>query len=312
MKISVKIIFLIFIAVSLFMPAWLFSEGDNFNVAGLQYRIDFEDYSSREDFFRKIDNSVGEICSDHKIDLIIFPEYIGVFYQLIKYNDIIRVNESFQSALISVLAANPQFAGMADVFLAGTDDLKSYIDGWSEISRKYGVSIIAGSCFASDSEGGLRNRSFVFNEDGRQIYYQDKVYLTDFEKEIIGLSPARLEDASFFRISGKNIVMTICRDAYARDWEEKNSGAFLWVDIKANGEVFNSGQRQSFLRALPSRLFYSDVNYGITVCAVGRYLDLFWEGESSAIRKDGSGLYLAAAAASSNDSDTVFFSIPLR
>jgi predicted amidohydrolase len=198
---------------------------------------------------------------------------------------------------------------MADVFIADADDVDSYLESWSNIAENYEVAVIAGSCFAASEHGRLRNRSFVFDSEGSQIYYQDKVFLTEFESGIIGLEAGYIEDASFFKIAGKNIVMTICRDSYAREWEHKNSGAFLWVDIKANGEVFNTAQRQSFLRALPSRLFYSDVNYGMTVCAVGKYLDLFWEGESSALQKRDDGLYLVAAAASFDQDDTVVFKI---
>ncbi len=311
MKISAKIQASLSAIILLFTAIPLFCDSGTFTAAGVQFEISPGGYTSREAFFSEVDGIVEELCaSESGMDLIVFPEYIGVFYQLIEYNRIIESHESFQAALVEVLEKNPQLGSMTDVFRSGADDVESYLSGWSEIARKHGTGIIAGSCFAADDEGLLKNRSFVFDAEGTQVYSQDKVFLTDFETDIIGLEPGDINNATLFNISGKNIAMTICRDAYSREWEQRNSGAFLWVDIKANGEVFNTAQRQSFLRALPSRLFYSDVNYGLTVCAVGHYLDLFWEGESSAIRKDDGSLYLVAASGSFDRADTVFFSIP--
>lgn len=311
MKLSAKILSLLFVLLMLLTAFPSFSEGEPFVVAGVQYEISAEDYSSRDAFFTGIDEIIAQLCAaEPGLDLIVFPEYIGVFYQLIEYNPIIKSQQNFQSALIDVLKENPKFETMTDVFLSSAGAVDSYLGRWSEIAGKYGVGIIAGSCFAVDDEGQLKNRSFVFDAEGREVYSQDKVFLTEFEIDIIGLEPGDINNATLFPVSGKNIAMTICRDAYSREWEQRNSGAFLWVDIKANGEVFNTAQRKSFLRALPSRLFYSDVNYGMTVCAVGHYLDLFWEGESSAIRKDNGSLYLVAASGSFDKFDTVLFNIP--
>ena len=63
------------------------------------------------------------------------------------------------------------------------------------------------------------------------------------------------------------------------------SGADFWIDIKANGELFKEEQKELFTRALPGRIKGSTVPYGVTVCLTGRFLELFWEGESSFIKK---------------------------
>ena len=303
---------LIAVVISLiFIPAVLFGDSGAFDVAGVQFEISPQSYESEDSFYGEVEAVIERLCSENEgLDLIVFPEYIGVFYQLIRYNHIISGHNSFQSALTEVLESNPGFDTMSDVFRSSSEDVESYISFWSGMAEEYGVAVIAGSCFATGGGGRLYNRSYVFGRDGRQIYHQDKVFLTDFESSIVGLTAGEIEDASFFRVSGKKLAMTICRDAYAREWEQKNSGAFLWVDIKANGETFNTAQRQSFLRALPARLFYSDVNYGMTVCAVGHYLDLFWEGESTAIRKDGENLYLVSASGSCDEAGIILFNIP--
>ena len=66
-----------------------------------------------------------------------------------------------------------------------------------------------------------------------------------------------------------------------------------------------------FLRALPYRMLNTDVNYGMTVCSVGSYLDLFWQGESTAIFKQGRDLFLADVSESCDAPDTIWFKIPM-
>ncbi|HAK47062.1 MAG TPA: hypothetical protein DCO79_14240, partial [Spirochaeta sp.] len=231
-----------------------------------------------------------------------------VFYQLIAFNETVAKHSSFEAALASVLAENPGFSSMADLFIE-TEAWKSYLDGWSKIAADYVVSIVAGSCFVPDEEQNLYNRTFVYSPDGELIYTQNKVFLTEFESAVIGLTPGSIEDAGFVEIGGQDVALTICKDAYSPQWEQKHSGAFIWIDIKANGESFNDDQRRSFMRALPLRLVRSDVPFGMTVCAVGSYLDLFWEGESSAIYKSDGRLVLADISDSYNAADRISISI---
>jgi predicted amidohydrolase len=162
-------------------------------------------------------------------------------------------------------------------------------------ARQYGVAIVAGTAFArvagegTDTDGGaggtveLRNRAFVFGRDGRLAYTQDKVYLTEFETDVVGLSPGRVVEAAPFTIAGTRIGLTLCRDTFFDAWEERFRGLDLWIDIKANGVPFTEEERVGFAKALPARLPGAGVRHGITACLVGRYLNLAWEGESSVI-----------------------------
>ena len=285
------------------------SEVDFFTAAGVQYEIQIENYKTSETFFDSVESEISLLCeTENKPDLIIFPEYIGVFYQLIDFNSIIESHEYFQEALVYVLRENPKFGNLADVFIKSTAT-NDYLEGWSRLAAKWNVNIVAGSCFVATHGDELRNRSFVFNSEGDLIYHQDKVFLTEFETEIIGLTSGGIDDAGFFKIGEQNIALTICRDTYSTEWENKNSGAFLWIDIKANGEAYTAEQQRSFMRALPLRLVRSDVEFGMTVCAVGRYLDLFWEGESTALYKQGSQLALADISDGFNSRDQILFRI---
>ena len=147
---------------------------------------------------------------------------------------------------------------------------------------------MGGSYFASDSDNNrLLNRLIVYGPRGDRIYQQDKYFLTEFETDIIGLSPGGTEPQKGIVINGKKIVFTLCRDTFLERWESMYVGADLWIDIKANGEYFREEQRDLFSRALPERMLDSHVQYGVTVCLTGQFLDLFWEGESSMIKKIG-------------------------
>lgn len=305
---------MILVAVITVIPLFgLFSTADSneFTASGIQFEIFPEYYESEDSFFRAVEGFIKDaVDADAEIDLIVFPEYIGVFYQLIDFNAITFQHDNFQSALLHILEKNPQYSSLADLFL-GNSAWKSFLDRWSELSDRYDVTIVAGSCFVPDEINRLRNRTHVFGADGELIYYQDKVFLTEFETDIVGLSPGCLSNTGFFIVNNKKIALTICRDAYLREWEQKHSGAFLWVDIKANGEVFDEAQQRSFMRALPARLLNTDVNNGMTVCAVGEYLDLFWQGESSAFFKNSHGkLTIAEKAGSCDSADIIIFSMP--
>ena len=309
MKLSGRTFFYVLLILLFFPAVLLYADEGIFTAAGIQFEILPEVYESSDKFFNYAEESLrAAMESEYRPDLVVFPEYIGVFYQLIDFRELVSRHSNFSDALVNVLAENDQFENMADVFIK-PQAWNTYLEGFGRLAEEYSVHIIAGSCFISDDGENLNNRTFVFNPEGRLEYQQDKVFLTDFEKTIIGLSPGRLEDAAFFSVEGHDLALTICRDAYSRDWELKYSGAFLWIDIKANGESYDEAQRQSFMRALPTRVMNSDVRFGMTVCAVGRYLDLFWEGESSAFYKDGERLFLADISDSADAPDMISINI---
>ncbi len=304
-----RIIFITLLLLPLSLIYGLSDADDIFTAVGVQFEICPENYKSEETFFNITDRIISDLCSEEmQPDLVIFPEYIGVFFQLIEYNGIINRHNGFQQALVDVLNRHSEYNDLSDIF-RDEAAVGRWLSGWSNLSKKYEVAIISGSCFIEDDNGGLRNRAHVFGADGTLVYYQDKVFLTDFETGVIGLSPGSLDDAGFFQVKAQDIALTICRDAYSTDWEKKNSGAFLWVDIKANGEVYDPDQKRSFLRALPMRMLNTEVNFGMTVCAVGCYLDLFWEGESTALFKTGKGLALADIADSCRREDSILLRI---
>jgi predicted amidohydrolase len=188
------------------------------------------------------------------------------------------------------------------------------LEKWAVLSREYGITIVAGSYFVPHVHGGgtieLRNRAFVVTPDRGVVYHQDKVFLTDFEREICGLSPGRVEKGGF-DLQGRRVVMTLCRDTFFPVWEQVfNHGVDLWIDIKANGVAFDKEQEEIFQRALPARLSDTQIPYGLTVCLTGRYLDLFWEGRSSFIKGEEGSVFTLVESKTIDKEEVLVYQIP--
>ena len=278
-------------------------------VAGVQYEIDINNYKSLNSFFAGVEDILDEVLDSCEPDLVIFPEYTGVFVQLIPYFSKVKSYDSFASALGSLVQADNDIDNLTDVFQNTEEILDSALLRWAELSSEYSVYILAGSFFVSDDEDGtVRNRTYVFNPEGGLEYTQDKVFLTEFETDIVGLEPGKISEAELFRVSGYSIGVSICRDTYFPDWEERFQDAFLWIDIKANGEIFDREQQRSFMRALPARIAESEVAYGMTVCTVGSYLDLLWEGRSSVIESENGQVRYDSKAETADSYDLIIFS----
>ena len=127
-------------------PSAVIAADDDFLAVGVQFEIEPGVYQSEDAFFSAVEDSLKEICNFQQPDLVVFPEYIGVFYQLIEFNEIINNNGTLQEALNEVLSIYPRFEKMADVFTKSAV-CAEYFQRWSALAVEYNTSIIAGSCF---------------------------------------------------------------------------------------------------------------------------------------------------------------------
>jgi predicted amidohydrolase len=265
-------------------------------VAVVQLRIDESTYSSLESFRRTVsaavESCIEEAPAGRRPDLIVFPEYTSVFLALLPYQQELRGAASVASGLGRIAAANGRIGSLRQVFLEQAGVVQDLVEEvFGGLARRHGVAIVAGTAFARAAGVGngtvgtvdLRNRAFVFARDGTLVYTQDKVYLTEFETDVVGLSPGLVVEAAPFTAAGARIGLTLCRDTFFDAWEARLRGVDLWIDIKANGVPFTAEEREGFAAALPARLPGAGVRHGITACLVGRFLDLAWEGESSVI-----------------------------
>jgi len=260
----------------------LYSE--SLKVAAVQLEVSDHTYRTFDNFREQMELNVRKAVETFNPDLIIFPEYTSVFPAITPYYDYIGMSHSVEDIFQKIHNANPAIMTLKDLFVEESGRVTELMDFWGKLSEKYSVTILGGSYFASEGDI-LTNRLVVYGPDGNRIYEQDKFFLTDFETDIISLSSGDYSKPEGLTIKGKKVAFTICRDTFLDRWESMYEGVDLWIDIKANGEFFTDDQRELFSRALPARMEDSNVEYGVTVCLTGQFLELFWEGESSMIKK---------------------------
>ncbi len=302
---------LIIILFSLYSCLTLPGAGEGLTIAGIQLNINRDIYNIEESFYNHIDQILSELTPG--IDLVVFPEYTGVFLAIMPYSGLLQNIDDFETGFSAILTETGILT-YYDFFIESSTAVDAIMKRvWGALAIKYNITIVAGSAFiVKELENGkkeLRNRCYVFNPKGVLVYIQDKVFLTDFESKLIGLAPGQIENAVPFIVESKKIVLTICRDTYFSDWSQHQSGADLWIDIKANGVPFTNEIEDSFDRALPLRLIESDVPYGLTVCLTGEYFHFYWEGISSLIRKNDDGIDYLKSTSVPDKEDYIIYSI---
>ena len=282
-------------------------------MAAVQFKIQQSDLRSFAVFRSRIEALVKRAMA-FEPDLIVFPEYTSVFFAVIPYYPLIRVSESAQDGLSRISARDPLINGFRDLFLINSGLAERVMDEvFANVARRHEVAIIPGTYFAWSKRGkeiALVNRLVVYDPNGKVSYKQDKVFLTPFEEQLLGISAGLVEEAEPIVLRGRRIGLTICRDTFFSDWLQVHSGVDLWIDIKANGAVFTEEERQRFLRAVPARIREGDIPYGLTVCLTGSLLEMIWEGESSLVRNDpGEGIRFLENAGSASEEEILFISI---
>lgn len=89
-----------------------------------------------------------------------------------------------------------------------------YKQKFTEISKKYSITIIAGTIYEKLKDGKVVNRRYIF-KDGRIIYHYDKINLYFTEKELV--SPGE-KLPEVIEVDGVKIATVICKDLYYPDF----------------------------------------------------------------------------------------------
>ncbi len=292
-----------------FMPFFTLSAmtmgKDSLTVAAVQFEILPEMLLSFDTFQNEMEKAVNQVMAKGDIDLLIFPEYLGVFSSLIPWGETLNSGMSFSLVWKSIcqgFSSGNAPSSIQELFLNCSKQNDTFLDKlWGELALKYNVYILGGSrftSFASQKEFNLYNQAVVYAPDGKVCYRQNKFFLTEFEKQVLELSPGNIKDCEGFRIKDRLIRLTICRDTFLKAWEDIYQDGFLWIDIKANGTAYTREQKALFKRALPARLSRTRIPWGMTVCLTGHLMDLLWEGESSIIAKGEEGEILSLLTSS--------------
>ncbi|MFO8042466.1 MAG: nitrilase-related carbon-nitrogen hydrolase, partial [Alkalispirochaeta sp.] len=209
----------------------------------VQYTVSAEDYSSLEQFHDRIAHVVEEAMDQSHPDLIVFPEYASVFALFpdhIASGGEVRL-AGISPQVVTLMSSDEDEPAPAAATEAAHQLVRSQAERfstriteiWSEVAAEYEVWIIAGSGFVPAPEGGVNNRVWVFDRAGEIAYHQDKVFLTDFERDNLGVVPGTVSEADTFEVEEIELAVTICRDSYFDAWEEEFSAADAWIDVRA-------------------------------------------------------------------------------
>lgn len=293
--------------VSVFAEDFAAHEDGVLHVAAVQAEVAAETYLDARAFESHVEKLVAE-AERRGAELIVFPEYINVFLLFEGYAPIIRRSSTMDEALgelASAVGGTTTPIGAAPLRGTPLEALQTLLRRrapsvertvrrlWSGLAREYRVAIVAGTYFAPIGEGSVHNRAIVFDDDGTLIHEQDKVFLTAFEDRVLDLEEGDLEAAETFEIDGFEIGLTICRDSFFSDWEPEFGGADLWLELRANGELYTEEVRRRFDGALPERVGATSAEAGVSASLTGSLLDFVWEGPSYVV--DGSGRRVGAS-----------------
>ena len=300
-----------------FTAFFVYSDDGKLRAAAVQFQVRKEIFQSEKIFYKTIDELLSDYSMQCRPDLVVFPEYTSVFLSLVDYYLLLENAGTFLEGFAYIKAIHPSLASLKDFFLlTGEESIKRMDRLWGSLAKKYGVYLCGGSIFAveKDDQGEetLVNRLILYDDMGRRMYHQDKVFLTPFEKDLLELSPGRIAEAKPVNIKGCKVVFTLCRDTFFEEWEDHFACADLWFDCKANGASYDQSQKENFQAALPERISRGTVAQGCTVCLTGRFLDLFWEGESSYIKKTGNSYIIIEKTSTYTDQEVLCFTAVSR
>ncbi len=256
-------------------------------VALVQYRVSPADYRSEAAFAGRV-GALTARAAAAGADIVVFPEYLNVFLAAVPLGPSLAEAGSLPGILALLQRRSGRPVSLSKYLRLQSSNSRAIMDRvWGRLARRHDLWIVAGSAFVAEPAGGpnpqLFNRAFVYNPAGRVAYTQDKVYLTPFEQQDVGLSSGDPAAARTFEAAGLTCALTLCRDTFFEVWHRPFEQADIWFDLKANGVEFDQQARDTFTKALPERIADTEVPHGATVCLTGRFFDLFWEGESSLV-----------------------------
>ena len=220
--------------------------------------------------------------------------------------------ESGRNLVRTLLASVYRHTGhrsLRSLFAARAEGVSRWMDEvYGEAADRHDVHIVAGTYFAFDEQGRrgtLTNRAVVYAPDGTRSYEQDKVFLTAFERDLLGLDAAEVENASGFTVDGWSVALTICRDTYFEAWNTVHGERDLWIDIRGEGTEYNAEVRRRLEGAVPERISETDVSYGLTVFLTGEFHGLYWEGRSAFVEESGDSVERLSEANATTGHDIV-------
>jgi predicted amidohydrolase len=307
----------------------------NGNLLGIQPWMEPADYASRGRFFAKLDAYLDEARRRSFIrdkTVVVFPEYLGVWLVAAGEKRAVYSAKSLTAAA-RIIAASNLFAFLralaavrapdrtvAALFVMKAGSMaRIYRSVFSELARKYGVTIVAGSIFLSEpivrdgvvvpGRGPLYNTCVVYDPQGRaREPAVRKAFPTEEEQRYV--AAGRAGDLPVFETPAGRLGVLICADSWYpeayqaleergvdiiaapsfvhRDgaWEQPwrgYSGAQPPRDVDEN-DVGALTEGEAWRKyALPGRIGASRARVGMAVFLRGRLWGLGSDGETTVV-----------------------------
>ena len=259
------------------------AHGPTVRIAVAQLHIDNRWTGSRRSFDAQARLLIEAIVDDHAPDIIVLPEYLGFFRAAAAVRN--TLPDAFDALATAVDDADEIVLEIPDATVANA--IAGGRSVWRALAKEHAVTIVPGTAPAIDGDGRLHNRLSVIDEHGEVIYTQDKVFLTDYERDVIGVDPGAIADALPVEIGGVEIAFTVCRDTFFDAWDVHFGDVDLWIDLRANGEPYTEEVRARFADALPARVEESGTALGASATLTGSFAGLIWEGPSFVVDETG-------------------------
>jgi predicted amidohydrolase len=269
---------------------------------GIQFKINDGDlngnfHSHVEKFFKE--SKPG--------DILVFPEDVGLLtaFSGVKGKSISEGIQELYSSNQEKIEAIMRDQGLDNlitgIFLAMTEKfVNDFFDLFSSLSREYGVySVTCNNMARFERRGGklkvagrfVYNTAFVFNPKGNLIFQQDKVFLTQMEKDL-GISPGDISRVSTFNLEGREMGIAISLDAFTPGYISRLEGAEIVMQPDANPVKWNSflengrWQPEEWMESAYYIAQRTDrTKFVINPMMVGDLLDVRFEGQSSITKK---------------------------
>ncbi|WP_196240370.1 carbon-nitrogen hydrolase family protein [Dyella choica] len=158
-----------------------------------------------DDFAARVERELAAVVAQGA-QLALLPEYLAME---LAYTFGPQVYGDLHSSLAAVNTLYPQWRAL-----------------FGEIAQRHGIYLLAGSFLRRQDDGSYRNRSLLFDPQGRHAW-QEKLRLTGFEKDAKAITPGnalKVFDTEFGRV-GVNICYDVEFPLFARAQSE--AGAVL-------------------------------------------------------------------------------------
>lgn len=208
--------------------------------------------------------------------LVAFPEEINLgLLAMLPGSDRLLAAGSITDALEGV---EPGFT-VADVIAFADPAVRSvYHATFSELARRAGVWVAAGSANLVGEDGRIYNEARLYTPGGTLAGKQRKVNLLDLERDCGLAAGDRFE---VFALENTRVVLPVCNDTGY--WETLRlavlAGAEVAVVPQADPDEYNPWNH---LRGAWGRVQESAL-YAVVSCLVGEFLGLRWTGKSAVL-----------------------------